>query len=59
MEVHDGTLAGPAPEGRSEVWRAVVAAALPSLRLTNGGACEPHNPGTRLGGEPLVGPGFV
>ncbi|BCY06821.1 YwqG family protein [Actinoplanes sp. L3-i22] len=52
MEIDDHLLGAAAPGLRT----VLADTALPSLRLTVGGACAPDTPATRLGGVPLLAP---
>jgi uncharacterized protein YwqG len=58
-EISEDVLVAAAGGGEGGLWSALVAAALPSVRLAGTGACDPWYKGTRLGGVPVVGGGFV
>jgi uncharacterized protein YwqG len=57
MEVAEGVFARR--EDGSVLWTALSGAVLPSLRVETAGECSPVAVTTRLGGLPLVEPGFV
>lgn len=59
VEINEDALVGAAGDREAGLRSALAAPALPSVRLTSAGTCDPAGKGTRLGGVPMVDSGFV